>query len=88
MTYSLPANNVESFLLELNKIRRGIHPDIRGDGVYNSEALIISFCRNNPDDAIVMASKLDGYEKPHDFHPIRIKGFAKAIRKYLAIQMM
>lgn len=88
MTYSLPTNDVELFLSELNKIRRGIHHNFIGDGVYNSEAVISSFCRNNKDSAFEMASKLDAYLKPNNFHPSRIKGFAKTIRRTLIVQAL
>lgn len=86
MAYSLPANNVEFFLSELNKIRRCIHPNFKGDGVYNCEALLNKFCRDEPVKAIVMASNLSSYNEVHDFHPVRIKGFAKTIIKTLSIQ--
>ena len=88
MTYSLPTKNVEFFLSELNKIRRGIHPNFRGDGVYNSEAVLQTFCRDYPAQAIVMASKLDSYDEVNNFHPARIKSFAKRIKKNLFIQAM
>ncbi len=84
MTYSLPTDNLTMFLSELNKIRRGIHSNFTGDGIYNGEALLLSLCMDSPVKALEIAVELDGDVKS-DFHPLRIKGFAKAIRRHLFV---
>ena len=84
MTYSLPTNNLTMFLSELNKIRRGIHSNFRGDGIYNSDALLLGLCSDSPVKALEIAEKLEG-DVESDFHPSRVKSFAKAIRRNLFI---
>lgn len=80
MTYSLPTTSVELFLSELNKIRRGIHPNFRGDRVANGEGALFMFCRLNPEIAIDFACDMKvGVES--DFHPDRVEGFAKTMIK-------
>ena len=75
MTYSLPITSVELFLSELNKIRRGIHKNFRGDAVLNGEGALDRFCKDHPDTAIDFACDMKfGVES--DFHPDRVKGFA------------
>ena len=84
MAYSLPTDNLEMFLSELNKIRRGMHSDFKGDGIYNSDALLSKLCRETPVKALEIADKLNSDVKS-EFHPSRVKGFAKTIRKYLEL---
>ena len=83
MSYILPTSTVKVFLSELNKIRRGIHSQFRGDGIYNGDAVLLRLCEHNPVAAIAIAKELEGdisTDDSPDFHPLRVKSFAGDIR--------
>ncbi len=82
MAYSLPTQSVDLFLSELNKIRRGAHANFRGDKVENGEQALLRFCREHPERAIDFACDMR-CGVTSDFHPDRVKGFAKTIVNYI-----
>ena len=83
MTYRLPTNNIQEFLKELNHIRRGIHPSVRG-GHDSADHLLFSLCLHQPVLARAIANRLD-YALYVDFHPLRIRAFANLMRENIRI---
>lgn len=84
MKYALPTNNVELLLSELNKIRRGIHPSFKGDGIYNADALLLKLCKESPVKAEHIKNQLNS-EVGTDFHPTRIVQIRNTIIKNLEL---
>ena len=83
----LPTDNLANFLHHLNYVRRGIHPNFKGDGVYNGEGLLSRFCADHPKQALAFAAQLDKSSKEDlvvindNFHITRIRGFSKTIKR-------
>lgn len=83
MKYSINQSNINEFLNDLNKIRRGIHPSFSGDSVANFEGVIFRFCKDNQETAHRFASELKSSHVESDFHPVRIAQISKMIFKHL-----
>ena len=71
-------------LSELNKIRRGIHPNFKGGGIYNADALLLNLCNESPVKALEIANALTSDVKT-DFHPSRVKQFANTVLRNLEL---
>jgi hypothetical protein len=81
MYYQLPTDSIQAFLNELNLIRRGIHPTVRGS-IDCADGFIFRLARNHPIKARAIANRLD-YATHVDFHILRVRSFADQIRSEL-----
>jgi hypothetical protein len=84
---NLPTDGLANFLHHLNHIRRGLHPGFSGDGIYNSDALILRFCKQHKNIANAFCLKIDDATDNEltainkEFHVSTIRSISKAIKR-------